>query len=358
MNKLNIFLFISLFFIWGCKDSTYRTSGNAKMISVKLEKNDLRLSSFAEKVEIVPIETIEKAIFDRKGKFINKIDKVGRGPEEYIDCFDFYVRDNEKEICILDRASKRLITYDYQGNYKNTIKLPFYTWQIVSVGDKSCTIFLGNDDSGSDFKFLKLNNSDSRVTNKFHPIIKNMGGIVTLCKDYFFRNNNYFLFYEPYNDTIYTLNSGITEPKYIIDYNGENIPPSFFSKKYRDVMEFSKAYKKTSYVNGTYNVMETGKRVLFTSYKKKVKYLTLYDKYKQKSESYNSIIDDYFFENIPLGFNRHQFHFWVIDEKKILFVIPAPLIVKNKKYLKKNVLNQLQNIEEEDNPVCYIIDVE
>ena len=63
-------------------------------------------------------------VFNRKGKFIYKIDKVGKGPGEYVSISDFDVDDNDN-IYVFDAGGKRrLICYKEQGGVFESIKPP------------------------------------------------------------------------------------------------------------------------------------------------------------------------------------------------------------------------------------------
>lgn len=105
----------------------------------------LPLSEAAAKVEVVPLEVTDESLigevfkmkvtdsdiwvkhhkderilrFSRSGKFLNKVGKVGQGPEEYIRMADFFVDENSKEVYI-QTTIVGVKVYDYEGNYKRT----------------------------------------------------------------------------------------------------------------------------------------------------------------------------------------------------------------------------------------------
>ena len=105
----------------------------------------LPLSEAAAKVEIVSLEVTDESLigeitkmkvtdsdiwvkhykynhvlrFSRSGKFLNKVGKVGQGPEEYIRMADFFVDENTKEVYI-QTTIVGVKVYDYEGNYKRT----------------------------------------------------------------------------------------------------------------------------------------------------------------------------------------------------------------------------------------------
>ena len=106
------------------------------------EVDKLNLSDAAERVEIVKLETTRQSLisdiehiqvtkddiwvyhlkdarvyrFDHNGKFLNKVGKIGNGPEEYIRMAFFWVDDHAREVYILTTLSGVKV-YDYEGNF-------------------------------------------------------------------------------------------------------------------------------------------------------------------------------------------------------------------------------------------------
>ena len=66
-------------------------------------------------------------VFDRNGKYISNIGKIGNGPGEYISPISFSVSPNEDEIAVIDGAKNSIIFYslvDY--SFTREQKIPFY----------------------------------------------------------------------------------------------------------------------------------------------------------------------------------------------------------------------------------------
>jgi hypothetical protein len=123
-------------------------------------KHDLRsikLSEIADSISYVKLETSNESLigniitfqpvengflinnsfqsllmFDKKGKFIWKIENHGRGPHEYeILAPDFGVDNKSKEIILPDR--KHLFIYNFKGQFVREVKLPFYINQLYVI---------------------------------------------------------------------------------------------------------------------------------------------------------------------------------------------------------------------------------
>lgn len=54
--------------------------------------------------------------FSRKGKFLNKISRIGKGPGEYVSVTDFAVTKEPQQVIVYDRSGK-LNYYDWEGNF-------------------------------------------------------------------------------------------------------------------------------------------------------------------------------------------------------------------------------------------------
>lgn len=76
-------------------------------------------------------------IFDRKGKYINKISNQGQGPDEYISINSFAIDPFNQHLIISDSFSKRIFLHDRQGKRLQTIQLDFIPMQIAAAKDGS-----------------------------------------------------------------------------------------------------------------------------------------------------------------------------------------------------------------------------
>ena len=111
----------------------------------------LKLSDIAESISYIKLETTKESLlggilsvypieigyliidntesiflFDKEGKFKWKINKKGRGPEEYVEFYGSMGVDTiNKEIVIPD--NKNVVVYDFDGRFRRKFKIPFAT---------------------------------------------------------------------------------------------------------------------------------------------------------------------------------------------------------------------------------------
>lgn len=152
-NKKLLLIAIASFLLLGCggnkKESAVQNEEGIPVINLSSENvskvASLPLSEAAAKVEIVPLEVTDESLigeiekmkvtdsdiwvlhdkderiyrFSRDGKFLNKVGKIGQGPEEYVRMSDFFVDENNQEVYI-QTTIVGVKVYDYEGNYKRT----------------------------------------------------------------------------------------------------------------------------------------------------------------------------------------------------------------------------------------------
>ena len=195
---------------------TYITKADNNLISVDVNKNypkkELILQDLFD-VEYLPLETKDESItfgfiqdvsekwivardinqmttgniflFDRKGKFIRKINRRGNGPEEYIHITGINIDELHEEILVYSNALRKILVYDLYGNFKRSFKYMKQESEIryLDVDFRFDPIFCFNkdllifEDYSSGRIFLK-NDWDLRDRNIFYIITKSNGSLV------------------------------------------------------------------------------------------------------------------------------------------------------------------------------------
>lgn len=363
---------ISVIIVMSCNSD--KKSNDFLQINVDLEDNAIHLSDIFSSLKVVPLQTTDSSLiadrtqlkfsnqfifiesnqsiklFDYEGNFIQDFGRKGSGAGEYLGISDFCIDEQSKKIEILDKRQKKIFQYDYEGNYLGEIPLNFWALKFIRNTNNDLFVYNGNErDNDNKYKlrmfsndkkssFLEINPKTSKYLHIFNPTN-------------FHKKNDEILLFEAFNDTIYTLGHNIVKPKYIISYNGRNVPSSFYeSKKFSNVFEFFQEFKKYDYVNSTYNVFESETKLFFQCFKQTEKYMVSYDKNTKKTLSYNKIIDDLFSKGKELPFQESEITF-IAENNTVMFMIQPLWLLENKI---SELYPNLNNLKEDDNPLLFI----
>jgi hypothetical protein len=162
-------------------------------------------------------------LFDEKGNYINKLDKKGKGPGEYLEMRDFFVN---KDGSVKILSSHTILTYDSNLN--------FIEQKAVRVrSDNGREInpirFLPNGDftflyTGSfglrdiiqgKYKALYCVNDKNKIVDEYLPVFST----VTMGHQNFYRSNDLVNYTNTFgNDTIYQIQDSYLIPKVHINF--------------------------------------------------------------------------------------------------------------------------------------------
>ena len=379
--RINLYFFIFAILLIGtsCSKRNNSLKNDYTTVSVDVEENSINLSELFDNIEPVYLETNDSSligdnpkisftekhifirsentikIFDFEGKFLKSIDKRGEGSGEYNNISDFYINKKLERIEILDKGQKKILNYTYDGEYLGNVSLGFRGTKIVRDAENSLYVYCGyvRDENN----IYKINVIDDKDRHSFYEIDEKKSQYLHIMNQIYFHKNNEddILFFEPFNDTIYTLHSHELKPKYVISYNGRNVPESFYTNNdFSDVFEFFQEYNKHDYVNSTYNVIETDNKLLFSCRKGSEKYFVVYDKTDKTAHSYNRIVDDLFSDGLEIPFQSDEFIFFAENNTTLFLVQPYWLMEHKDKIVSEKLKLILQDLDEEDNPILMV----
>ena len=150
---------------------THQKKVNTKIPQINLSKaydgKAVNLSSFANSIEYIPLETTDSSfigqisqiqltkdyifvtdrildrmlIFDRSGKFLNQIGSKGKGPREYRNIFTF-TTDTTGQNVYLYSITDRILHYSVQNKYINTIKIDCGRFLYMSMIDSLFALYI------------------------------------------------------------------------------------------------------------------------------------------------------------------------------------------------------------------------
>jgi hypothetical protein len=248
----NIFLIINLLallFLKSCALESDRKIPLDKSLELSVSSLDIR--DFSENVEVIDIETTDSSLiatvddirinsdhiaivsmnrcllFDRNGKFIRKIGAKGRAINEYLYITDVFPFENS--IWLVDESGRKVMKYDYSGNFIESISLAKYRefTSVFFTSDKEFILFIpdyGTRQHNNMLVFYKDGiNYDSIPHN--NPIESEA------YVRFYFREGQFCLFDKGvtfksiFNDTIYRINNSVMTKYFISELgNSKAIP--------------------------------------------------------------------------------------------------------------------------------------
>ncbi|GEM_PF-3587040 len=384
MKKVYIYIII-LILCLGCK----KTNKNIQIINYKVidivNPIEINIEELVREYEIIVLETKDESllydifqlkiidnyfyildgsmtsifIFDHTGNFINKINNIGNGPNEYLKIESFEVDKINKKIIISDAFSKRIFVYDQEGNQENVIQLNFQPLLILSNGEYGyINLYSGIkglydnetmekynihllDKEGKYIRSYKKNETDKRIDLRSKLAVQS------------FENGD--ILYQPVlSDTIYCIRNNIVEPYFVLN-NKSNY--KILSENQRKKIELKYGEKNMieemenkNYLLPIGNVLDL-KDYFFTTFGgwdiEKTMYL-YYSKEKNKSLT--------FLRNKVKGNEGYKEIFLTLPNacyENDIYISPHPFIIdtyKNK-LPESKLKDSLNNIDLEDNPV-------
>ena len=146
--------------------------------------------------------------------------------------------------------------------------------------DSTSILYSGNQISqNQSYKFTIYNNIKQSVSGGFYPISQKKSNYLHVHNNTnFSKYGNEFLFYELYNDTIYTLTSTNCIPRYYLNFGASRIPNSYFEKDYKNIMEFQNEMSKNVFSYGISSLLNFHNNILLSYFHNKKKHFLYYNK--------------------------------------------------------------------------------
>ncbi|MBE6288332.1 MAG: 6-bladed beta-propeller [Mediterranea massiliensis] len=253
----NIICCLALIVLTNCQQLPYSESELQQIYLEDIDfKTSLPLSSFAESVELIGLETTNENLFSelRKlfyrngrfyllvsnsysnariliysedGKFLHEINKIGGGPGEYIELNDFELLENGD---IKAFGCLKNIVYDSIGNFRHEVRMKTLIRYATTLPEGYSVVRT----STRDLMALQILTPDDHYHTSLLPLstlerqklecFLNLSTFST-CKDH-----TYFAY--RHCDTIYSINKKNVHPTYLLDFG--KYTPDFSDVKARD----------------------------------------------------------------------------------------------------------------------------
>lgn len=139
-------------------------------LETKAESQIGRITKFVvAKGRIFVLDYDQKTLFmfDLNGKYLNKINKVGKGPGEFHVLGDFWINENENIIDILVR--RKIIRYNFEGTFINEISIDISGLYLAKTSKDNYYIYTGSQFDGKKNPTLNyINNTGKQIQSYFH----------------------------------------------------------------------------------------------------------------------------------------------------------------------------------------------
>jgi hypothetical protein len=348
---------------------------------------NLVLSDIANEIQYIPLETNEYNlignvnkikfnddyifvqdknppslhVFDHYGKYLRKIGKHGRGPNEFSYLNDFTFSNVKPRVWLLTSIPYKIMEYNFNGAFVKQIEYSMsdnYNC-IESLFNDKYLIMRTNSFGNTPFTFSIFSEDGKHLKNAIIPEkFEYTGSVLSSKNNFWFNvfNNNCYVKENVLNDTLYRISSSLEFlPKYIFD-----------SGKYRQTLDFRQNFtdyykrKDLNYIiHNTF--FETSKVLIYCYLFNMNSRLNYYDKTLKKSYTFKNkgIPNDLDggFDFIP----EYQINDLIIGYISVLELkdYVASGIFKNStpKYPeKKKELERLaKSLDENDNPVLILV---
>lgn len=286
MNALNksVSLFLVLFLSFACKRPA-ENNGIVQKIEINPEEisDDICLSTIA-KTSLVPLSTSDTVLvgeinhvhntqtaiyvsdissvfkFSTDGIFINRINRQGEGPEEYLNVSDFQIDENN-DVWILCRNTHTLYLYSWDNILKKKLSVSLWVENIHLSGDKMY-LYTGNEKSETDNNQLHILDIPSgTIVGNFKPVDDYQSKYLFVKAANLFskgEKDTIAHFHQLFNDTVYQVTSSAVRPEYVFNWGGKNIPKTFYEKDYENIMDFFQhLHAAGSYAYGLNSFLES-----------------------------------------------------------------------------------------------------
>ena len=265
------------------------------------------LSDIATDIQYIPLETHPKALmrfinylkvtdekyyintvmellcFDKTGKFLYKLDKQGRGPEEYTYLADYDILPDKKIVMVLASSSNKLIFYNetdsgFQYLKKLDLKIRPTYCDFIPNQDNILLSF-GASTGEMEYQCVVINQKGDTITKKpnyfaFNRISKVQMGF---SSDNIINKTNEILRIKGLlSDTMFTITKDYAfVPYMIMNTGGKGLTPDFLANIPAPVIDGGSPAAKLLAIS---NILETDRYVLYSIFYQKIGFWGVYDK--------------------------------------------------------------------------------
>jgi hypothetical protein len=309
-------------------------------------------------------------IFNKTGKFIRKIGKIGRGPGEYLTVSDFTIDQDNDNIYLLDCDANKIYKYKITGEFEASIALKNTNIQSFHLQYNNGNLYtdvnyLFENETENGYVIQEIDTATGKQKARWldsYKYNKNWNGALQRADESFFysRNQESFKFVHFFMNTIISFSENSVEPAFILkdkDWITQNDVLQI--KKERDenggAISFESLFNRDIAFNIN-NYMEWGDFVSFRYQKKDDSFFVLHNVKTQTTRMTSILIDDLVYRepSLPSLFacTDSTGLYGIAVDGQLLRLIER---VKEDGFLNPDLdkIDELKNIPEDSNPVIF-----
>jgi len=281
-------------------------------------------------------------IYDRNKDTLIKIGKLGKGPNEFVSIRDFYIFNNK--INVLDFSKKRILKFDFNGKFVNLIEFPIYCDRVLQLDNNNYVLFKKvKYKNSSEYKVNLYSEEKNKIVNEYLDLenIDEMRDFTQNTTLYYY--NDTIRLFQTFSDKIFDIFKDKIKVKYLFDFGKYSLPNEIYNDSKLDLFKFVSKCRASSFVWAKNTFFENERYSEFLFKYNNNNYLNLYDKYKDKSSSYQYFSDN-LFSNIQKGSFSLGFRPVFMNNNSFYFIIEPY-------YLIKQTSKHVKNVSINDNPI-------
>lgn len=166
--------------------------------------------------------------YNNEGTFLSSIGSVGNGPGEYIGLTDFSVDSEKQEVLVLDRIGRRILIYDFDGNFLYKMPIEVMASRICAIKNGYALYTSGSDyytNKKEEFGYnLFFYDDSNRLLGRYFPYNPVVDDVF---QDRVFSYNiadSVLLYHQSMSDTIYLFKTIDDCIKLKIDFDSHSLP--------------------------------------------------------------------------------------------------------------------------------------
>ena len=146
-------------------------------------------------------------VFDSKGKFQFEINKLGKGPGEYLYIYDFDI-DAKGNIYVLDLGNKKVIKYNSKGGFIEEFQLKFNALEFAVLDSVNFAFFhvLNNGEVQNNISIFNKTTQENQAYFPYRKFFDD-SRLPFTSKFHFYRSNAKINFSLYFSDIVYSIES-------------------------------------------------------------------------------------------------------------------------------------------------------